>query len=112
VLGLTGGNAHDITQADSLAAQVEPEALLGDKGYDADSFITSFEVRAIKAVIPPKSTRTAQNCRAPRVPKNACSLVSIRSNYSFRWTIFNRSSEIASPGFKPFGQAFAQFRIV
>ena len=41
----------------TLAAQVGPEALLGDKGYDADSFITSLEVRAIKAVIPPKSTR-------------------------------------------------------
>jgi len=40
-----------------LAALVEPEALLGDKGYDADSFITSLEVRAIKAVIPPKSNR-------------------------------------------------------
>ncbi len=56
-LSLTGGNAHDITQAEPLAAQVEPEALLGDKGYDADSFITSLEVRAIKAVIPPRSTR-------------------------------------------------------
>ena len=44
-LSLTGGNAHDITQAEPLAAQVEPEALLGDKGYDADSFITSLEVR-------------------------------------------------------------------
>ena len=58
-LSLTGGNAHDITQAEPLAAQVEPEALLGDKGYDADSFITSLEVRAIKAVIPPRSTRTS-----------------------------------------------------
>ena len=42
-LSLTGGNAHDITQAEPLAAQVEPEALLGDKGYDADSFIASLE---------------------------------------------------------------------
>jgi transposase len=57
VLSLTAGNAHDITQAEQLAAQVEPEALLGDKGYDADSFITSLAVRAIKAVIPPRSTR-------------------------------------------------------
>jgi transposase len=56
-LSLTGGNAHDITQAEPLAAQVEPKALLADKGYDADSFITSLEVRAIKAVIPPKSNR-------------------------------------------------------
>ena len=44
-LSLTGGNAHDITQAEPLAAQVEPEVLLGDKGYDADNFITSLEVR-------------------------------------------------------------------
>jgi len=46
--------------AERLAAQVEPEALLGDKGYDADSFITSLEVRAIKAVIPQQSTRKAK----------------------------------------------------
>jgi transposase len=38
-------------------AQVEPKALLGDKGYDADSLINSLEVRAIKTVIPPKSNR-------------------------------------------------------
>lgn len=56
-LSLTGGNAHDITQAETLAAQVEPEALLADKGYDADSFIKSLEQRAIKPVIPPKSNR-------------------------------------------------------
>jgi IS5 family transposase len=35
-LSLTGGQVHDITQAAALLAQVEPEALLGDKGYDAD----------------------------------------------------------------------------
>jgi transposase len=44
-------------QADTLVAQVEPKALLGDKGYDADSLLNSLEVRAIKAVIPPKSNR-------------------------------------------------------
>ena len=46
-LSLTGGNAHDITQAETLAA---PACCpLGDKGYDTDSFINSLEVRAIKA---------------------------------------------------------------
>ncbi len=53
----TGGSTHDITQAEPLATQVEPKALLGDKGYDADGFINSLEVRAIKAVIAPKSNR-------------------------------------------------------
>ncbi len=62
-LRLTGGQVHDITQAEALAAEVQPEALLGDKGYDADAFIESLEVRAIKPVIPPKSNRrVARDC--------------------------------------------------
>jgi len=56
-LSLTGGQVHDITQADTLLALVEPEALLGDKGYDADHFVDSLTARAIKVVIPPKSNR-------------------------------------------------------
>lgn len=56
-LSLTGGQVHDITQAEALAALVEPEALLADKGYDADHFVESLKLRAIKAVIPPKSNR-------------------------------------------------------
>jgi transposase len=56
-LTLTGGQVHDIKQAEILLALVEPEALLGDKGYDADSFIDRLVARAIKAVIPPKANR-------------------------------------------------------
>jgi len=59
-LRLTGGQVHDITQAEALAAEVQPEALLGDKGYDAGPLIKSLEVRAIKPVIPPKSNRKIQ----------------------------------------------------
>jgi transposase len=56
-LSLTGGQVHDITQAEALAALVEPEAILADKGYDAEHFVESLKVRAIKVVIPPKSNR-------------------------------------------------------
>ena len=56
-LSLTGGQVHDIKQAEALLALVEPDALLGDKGYDADSFIDHLIARVIKAVIPPKSNR-------------------------------------------------------
>ena len=56
-LSLTGGQVHDIKEAEKLLALVEPEALLGDKGYDADGFIDRLIARAIKAVIPPKSNR-------------------------------------------------------
>jgi transposase len=59
-VSLTGGQVHDIKEAEGLAAQVEPEALIGDKGYDADGFIDSLEVRHIKPVIPPKSNRKVQ----------------------------------------------------
>jgi transposase len=54
---LTGGQVHDITQAETLTTLVEPEAILADKGYDADQFVESLKLRAIKAVIPPKSNR-------------------------------------------------------
>ena len=56
-LSLTGGQVHDITQADALLALVEPEAMLADKGYDADRFVESLTARAIKVVIPPKANR-------------------------------------------------------
>jgi transposase len=60
VVSLTAGNVHDICQAESLLAQVKPKALLADKGYDADSFVTSLESRGIQVVIPPKSNRIIQ----------------------------------------------------
>ena len=56
-VSLTGGQTHDITQAEALVAQVAPQALLADKGYDADAFVESLRARAIKVVIPPKSNR-------------------------------------------------------
>ena len=62
-LSLTGGQVHDITQAQALLALVEPQAMLGDKGYDADHFVDSLTARAIRVVIPPKSNLKVQrNC--------------------------------------------------
>ena len=59
-LSLTGGQAHDITQAETLVAKVEPDAVLADKGYDSDGFIASLGRRQIEAVIPPKANRKAK----------------------------------------------------
>ena len=62
-LSLTGGQVHDITQAETLIAQGEPEAVLADKGYDSDGFIASLERREIEVVIPPKANRkTKRKC--------------------------------------------------
>ena len=46
-LSLTPGQAADISQAVPLLDQVEPEALLADKGYDADALIETLDERAI-----------------------------------------------------------------
>ena len=56
-LSLTPGQAADINQAVPLLDQVEPDALLADKGYDSDAFIETLEERGITPVIPPKANR-------------------------------------------------------
>ena len=60
VLSLTGGQVHDIKEAEGLAAQINPKALLADKGYDCDALIESLKARGITAVIPPKTNRKVQ----------------------------------------------------
>ncbi len=56
---LTPGPAHDLTCAEPLLDAVDPEALLGDKAFDADSFIDTLARRNITPVIPPKANRKA-----------------------------------------------------
>jgi transposase len=56
-LMLTPGQAHDLACAEPLLESVNPDALLGDKAYDADSLIDTLAQRGIAAVIPPKANR-------------------------------------------------------
>ena len=56
-LSLTPGQAADITQAAALLDEVDPDALIGDKGYDSDALVAKLEQRAITPVIPPKTNR-------------------------------------------------------
>ena len=58
---LTGGQSSDVGQADALL-QLTPagaEALLGDKGYDSDTFVYAIQERGMQAVIPPRRNRIA-----------------------------------------------------
>jgi len=57
---LTGGQAADVTQAETLIAGSEPEAVIADKGFDSDAFVKSIEGRGAEAVIPPRRNRTCQ----------------------------------------------------
>lgn len=57
---LTGGEVADITQAKSLLEGLKADAVLADKGYDADALIDSIQVAGATAVIPPRRNRVVQ----------------------------------------------------
>ena len=56
-MALTPGQAADITQAAPLLDEVEPDAFIGDKGYDSDALVEKLEQRGITPVIPAKANR-------------------------------------------------------
>lgn len=54
---LTGGQNHDITQAEALMAQYRCEHVIGDKAYDSASFLQIILTQGAVPVIPPRSNR-------------------------------------------------------
>lgn len=56
---LTGGQASDIGQADTLLGLTPEgaEAFIGDKGYDSDALVQAIKARKMTAVIPPRGNR-------------------------------------------------------
>ena len=55
---LTGGEAHDLVGADHLLPDMEADALIADKAFDADTrVIEPLSAAGKTAVIPPKSNR-------------------------------------------------------
>jgi transposase len=57
---LTAGQRHDSPQAAHLIEGYQPQALIADKGYDADALLEAVTAKGIEAVIPPKKSRLAQ----------------------------------------------------
>ena len=57
---LTAGQVNDCTQAIALLGERKAEAVLADKGYDADAIVDHIEAMGGTAVIPPKSNRKQQ----------------------------------------------------
>ena len=54
---LSPGQDADITHAPAVLGDHQPEAVLGDKGYDSEAFAKTVEDRGAEAVIPPRSNR-------------------------------------------------------
>lgn len=58
ILHLSPGQDADVTHAETLLGDFEPDAVLGDKGYDSDEFAAKIESRGAEVVIPPRKNRT------------------------------------------------------
>ena len=56
---LTGGQAHDITQAPALLVGFHVEQVIADKAYDSDAFIALVQASGAQPVIPPRKNRLA-----------------------------------------------------
>ena len=57
---LTGGEAHDLVGADHLLPQMQADALIADKAFDADARVLEPLAAAGKiAVIPPRTNRSS-----------------------------------------------------
>src|SRR6218665_779465 len=57
---LTGGEVADITQAKSLLDGLKTDAVLPDKGYDADALLDRIQEAGGTAVIRPRRNRVVQ----------------------------------------------------
>jgi transposase len=57
---LTGGERHDITQAEALIENLFPDYVIADKSYDADKFVLLLRKRQAEVVIPSKINRKIQ----------------------------------------------------
>ncbi len=54
---VTAGQIHDCTQAITLLARRQAEAVLADKGYDSDAIVQHIADMGAIAVVPPKRNR-------------------------------------------------------
>ncbi|MCG4262521.1 IS5 family transposase [Acetobacter senegalensis] len=59
-IDVTPGQDADINQAEPMLDNINPDAFLADRAYDADRLIDRLTERGITPVIPPKRNRTTQ----------------------------------------------------
>jgi transposase len=54
---LTGGEVHDVTQAEALLEDQSGRYVIADKGYDSSALVEQINGKDMVAVIPPRSNR-------------------------------------------------------
>ena len=58
-LVLTGGQAADVKQAETLLAGHRPAAVIADAGYDSDALVAAIQARGAEPVVTPNRCRKA-----------------------------------------------------
>jgi transposase len=84
-LHLTGGERHDVTCAEILLADLEPENVIGDKGYDSDPLRKRIRSKGAKPVIPSRA-----NCRKRRYDREKYKLRNVVERYINRIKHYRR----------------------
>ena len=57
---MTGGERHDITQAESLLARFHLGSVIADRAYDRDALRQQLQVSQVEVVIPSRRNRKQQ----------------------------------------------------
>ena len=63
---LTGGNRHDMHEAEALLAGLSPEYVVADKGYDCDGLRDQIRRQGAKPVIPSRRGFRKRRCDRTR----------------------------------------------
>lgn len=98
-LHLTPGQRNDITEAEALIIGYNSEHVIGDKGYDADDFISVIEANGAIAVIPPRSNRVEQREYDQHLYKERHLVECFINKIKWYRRIFSRLLEVSRPLF-------------
>ncbi len=93
-LQLTPGQRHDIAEA--LIVGYNSEHVIGDKGYDSDSFIDVIETNGATAVIPPRRNRGAQRTYDKHIYKERHLVECFINKIKWYRRIFSRFEKLAA----------------
>lgn len=94
---LTGGQRHDITQAEALVIELDFDYLIADRAYDADEFIRKLvEDYQAEVVIPPRQRRTEPREYDEHLYKERHLVECLINKIKYFRRIFSRFEKLAS----------------
>jgi transposase len=109
---ITGGQVHDLTQAEALLPDTSLTYVIADKGYDADTFMQVVHERGAVPVIPPRSNRKTPREYDAHLYKERHLVECFINKLKYYRRIFSRYDKLAQAylGFLHFASALIWLR--